>query len=584
MSRAPFVLIDHSLASPGGHHYEYALHVLQEAERAGYRPVLAAQRTFRRVDCPTSWQVLPLFRFDTYAPYSSFVGRSLRRPFDVVPIPGARDFGPLEPLRRWWHGVDRRRRGRDFTDACRTLFRHVPFQPGMHVFVPTLNEFDFGHLVEFLASEPASVQVPWHLQFHFGLLDGRPPEFSDPQQQRRLAVLSDQFAANMARVPRHRLTFWSTTDEMADQYNRLESATFRMLSYPVNHRLRAKETAAEQARERPRRVTCAGYLRPEKGRELLADVVADLWTDHFATGRLQLQVQAPVRKLRRMLPNVAVGRTADRTPILSVPHPLPMAEYAELIRHTDIALFLYDSHRYYGRCSGILAEMLAAGVPVIVPAGCWLSDQIAEAESAYANRCAAAGPITGTEQVRHRTTEPVATESGDSLLARLTVPTGTQDAVVTLRWQAAIEPGTYLRLDARQFDSTGTERQSWQHTLTQLPTGGTSVLVRLDEGVQRLELHARNAFDHRRLTVESVHVRFLGPSATHARRPLGSVGLILSRPADLGRMLRDVLEHFDHYRRNARSFAGPWRDAHHPRRVIERLTSIVMPQQYARAA
>ena len=41
-----FVLIDQSIRSLTGHHYEYAVHVLGVAEKAGYRPVLAANRRF----------------------------------------------------------------------------------------------------------------------------------------------------------------------------------------------------------------------------------------------------------------------------------------------------------------------------------------------------------------------------------------------------------------------------------------------------------------------------------------------------------------------------------------------------------
>jgi hypothetical protein len=39
---------------------------------------------------------------------------------------------------------------------------------------------------------------------------------------------------------------------------------------------------------------------------------------------------------------------------------------------------LYDADQYYARCSGVMVEMLKAGVPVIVPAACWMAEQIAE--------------------------------------------------------------------------------------------------------------------------------------------------------------------------------------------------------------
>ncbi len=48
------------------------------------------------------------------------------------------------------------------------------------------------------------------------------------------------------------------------------------------------------------------------------------------------------------------------------------------MRQTDIGLLLYNADDYYARLSGILVEQLAAGIPVIVPAGCWLAEQLAE--------------------------------------------------------------------------------------------------------------------------------------------------------------------------------------------------------------
>src|SRR5688572_26061753 len=65
MSR--FVLIDHSLKGVGGHHFEYATHVLAAARRAGFEAILATHRKFspsaaRLADCP----VHPLFRQTTY--------------------------------------------------------------------------------------------------------------------------------------------------------------------------------------------------------------------------------------------------------------------------------------------------------------------------------------------------------------------------------------------------------------------------------------------------------------------------------------------------------------------------------------
>ena len=50
--------------------------------------------------------------------------------------------------------------------------------------------------------------------------------------------------------------------------------------------------------------------------------------------------------------------------------------YHAWLDRADLGLFLYDPNRYVARCSGVLLEMFARGVPVIVPDRCWLADQV----------------------------------------------------------------------------------------------------------------------------------------------------------------------------------------------------------------
>ena len=53
--------------------------------------------------------------------------------------------------------------------------------------------------------------------------------------------------------------------------------------------------------------------------------------------------------------------------------------YHRWLDTADLGLFLYEPHRYKARCSGVLLEMLGRGVPVIVPDGCWLAEQVRKA-------------------------------------------------------------------------------------------------------------------------------------------------------------------------------------------------------------
>jgi glycosyltransferase involved in cell wall biosynthesis len=58
-----FILIDHSIKGFGGHHYEYAVHVLNAAHEAGFKTVLAVNRDFKSGNTRGSapWEIVPAY-------------------------------------------------------------------------------------------------------------------------------------------------------------------------------------------------------------------------------------------------------------------------------------------------------------------------------------------------------------------------------------------------------------------------------------------------------------------------------------------------------------------------------------------
>ena len=189
-----------------------------------------------------------------------------------------------------------------------------------------------------------------------------------------------------------RLHFHCTTEQLTAQYQSLGVARFATLPYPV-HELFEPRPGPQAA---PLRIACLGHSRREKGYGQLPSLLRALWDEWFGRARAQLVLQTHHPRQRRGLEQLI----RSLTPAGSAPppaldfagFPLPLAGYAELLCGADVGLMLYDSTRYYARCSGVLMEMLCAGVPVLVPAGGWLAEQIESVNQAYldeiATRCA----------------------------------------------------------------------------------------------------------------------------------------------------------------------------------------------------
>src|SRR5664279_961376 len=209
MSRK-FILIDHSLQGLGGHHFPYAFSVLQAAQRAGWAPELATHRRFaHREALPADWRVHALFRHRSYSRFT----------LDIQAHRPAAGHQPLaRAWQRWaaWRAARARRvLARAFAADCASLIARTRIGPQDIVFVATTSELDLLGLGLFLKATPdASAQ--WHLQFHFGLLHGREPDY--PAQQAALAALQAVFREALAGAGAQRLNFYCTTEALCAQY------------------------------------------------------------------------------------------------------------------------------------------------------------------------------------------------------------------------------------------------------------------------------------------------------------------------------------------------------------------------------
>ena len=181
----------------------------------------------------------------------------------------------------------------------------------------------------------------------------------------------------------------------------------------------------------------------------------DLKKDYLDTGKARFVVQSNPN------PREGEGETAIAraelncfpSPVVALHNePLSTEAYKDLLLGSHITLLPYEPIEYSARSSGILAESLAAGIPVIVPAGTWLSRQLQ--------------PAT--------------------------------------RWA---------------------------------------------EDLQAAQLNQRSG--------ESV--------------PLGAVGLAYHEIQEIPDLIRNIVDHYPHYRETAVQFAGEWRDYHNPDRLVEEI-------------
>jgi hypothetical protein len=541
-----FVLIDHSLKDLGGHHYPYAYNVLAAAQRAGWQPVLVTHRNFTQHSAlPPDWRVHAIYAHPSYSRYTLDTQAQLALP------------GPDASKRRrwraprWWASLARRRRARQFAQGCARLFELEPVARGDLVFIATTSELDLAGLSRFLHRSGTGLDCDWHLQFHFGVFQGREPDYA--LQGDAAAKMRASFLDSLERCGRQRLHFYCTTEQLTVQYQRLGVGDFATLPYPV-HELFRPRTAPHDPRA-PLRIACLGHSRREKGYGHLPRILRTLWSDWFAPGRAQLVLQTRHRATRRALERLTASLAGEHS---STPRaldfagfPLPLADYAALLRSADIGLMLYDPTRYYARCSGVLLEMLCAGVPVLVPAGGWLADQIESENQLY------------LEEVALRAPAPAPCPPSGVIAVR----DGQQSLLVTCQWRADAADGEYLRLEFALHDGSGASLGLARAVLgRRAPGQPVRTLLRLPTGCAQVRVSLHNAWQ-RNIAPAAEPQWALLPEAV----PMAALGVTIASSSEVPRLLRDVLEHCAHYRARVTAHAASCAQAHSGAAVVASL-------------
>jgi hypothetical protein len=251
--------------------------------------------------------------------------------------------------------------------------------------------------------------------------------------------------------------------------------------------------------------------------------------------------------------------------VVQVPFPLPSEAYLQLVRGADVGLFLYDSARYYGRCSGVLVEMLCSGIPVAVPAGCWLSDEISSPLQAHLFQL---GPgVLGTPvELAVATAAPTAAAAAAAAVA---VPAGAHAALVELVSPAWHGPQRFIQCDAcLQPQASAPHALTPQIMAPSADSAAARALLRLQSAPGVLTLRLSSAFDSTAVPLSSTRVWFL-----HGDPPVpaGAVGAPFADPRQSGPAVRELILHHSHYTETARSFSQQYRLLHHPRRTLQEL-------------
>lgn len=577
MSR--MLVIEPHLTSSAGHYLELALTVLHGGIERGFEPCLFTAKAFNEIITDERVQVERVFSHPKARKWSQTPAWYSRvsRDLNGRPVGGNSLSRIKQRVVDRLHGPNPMRvvkQSRDELSAA--LARFAPNCEDAILFATTDD-----YLFLIYASAIASLRLEFRLNiaflWHVPYQNGRGTE--RVEGYRELPELRAQVDRCVELLDGHSVQLLATTQELERQLNAsVGRSLWSRIDYPIRSEFTPKDCISP---ERPYRMLMGGTQRAEKGKKSLPTTAALLSRKHLGEGKWQLGLQSTIDKAVKLFPQLrnregdeVLGPFCFRDIVLANPG-MGADEYVAWIKSADVGLFLYDARTYYTRCSGVLVEMLACGIPVVVPACSWLSRQIAPSMQGHLARFA--------ETLRHRHSNVMRFDKagqfgelycrgGDLSREAISVTQGSDEGILFEFDISGVTCESYLSIEVDEDRGYGIESTRAKHTL-ELPMNDLCrMFIRATGSRRALKIHLSNPFVAPKLHL--ISVRAMIATGELASMPSSSVGLIYETPVDLQQCFDELDDCLPDYQESANIHANVWRKKHSPAAFV---TEILKP-------
>jgi hypothetical protein len=176
--------------------------------------------------------------------------------------------------------------------------------------------------------------------------------------------------ASLTSEDARRVIFLTLTDLLAEELSDLLGTKVDVAPIPLDYGEPRSFSSETRASPLPR-VAILGGTRSEKGSYLIPDIVRAC--------RSHAEVEFLVHLTNNTLTAEEaerLARIAEEPRVSVIREALSLSDYGAALSSADIALFPYEVVPYRKRCSGVFAEAVAFGKPVVATPGTWMAEQI----------------------------------------------------------------------------------------------------------------------------------------------------------------------------------------------------------------
>lgn len=469
-----------------------------------------------------------------------------------------------------------------FAKDTQDLFHKINLTDDDHVFIPTAGLTEILGILECFRNSSRILKTNWHFLFRRNIFQGTRIQYSIQQEQMR--GLRNAFQTVLEGLANEKVFFYTDTNELTEQFAELKIAKFTTLPIPHTH-----PASSHKINEKKIIISYLGDARTEKGYHFLPDVVDDLWQKYVKTGEVIFKIQSNFN-IPGGEPKSALARNmlsifpSDKIALMT--NGLSQKEYSDLLLGSNIILLPYDENNYYARSSGILAEALAAGIPVVVPARTWMSRQfqrkIYEYHLSLKNELKLVQKLDSNnirwysrdfKQLNFSHDKISFQDHDKRILCSSRVTKESTHCLISFDFSE--DPlSSFVGVYVNQFDSKLNKLKSQEFLLEKIDSiSKGTIFIKLQDNLEKLVIELKNPETTYPVTILNFEINFLKNEIKNNKVPLSVIGNIYKDPSDISQMLSELIENYSHYLKTAKEFSREYYEFHNARTLVNILLS-----------
>lgn len=563
------ILVDNSIVDSSGHHYQYAAHCLAAAKELGYEPILAINKNNNMAKVP--WKVFGVYSstfwmYNKYEPVVMNLYHKLEKInnkiLNFVILDGFGHFLIKKLLDK--KKID------EFAKDTHELIKQTDLKDGDMIFLPTSGLVEMFGILECAKMNPSCKKASWHFLFrrsiHTGSLD-RDTSHLKLELMKKVFQIFHKKSTFQAH-------FYTDSIQLTQQYEKL-GVKFDTL--PIPHTISKPELNKSSSSIN---VTYLGDARTEKGYHHLPHIIQDLWDDYVQPKKISFTIQSYFNLTESEPKTIVAFHQLQNFPsdkVKLILSPLDQEKYQNLLIGSDIVLLPYDQVNYYARTSGILAESLGCGIPVVVPAGTWMARQFIKEVYQYQRSLREKFLRKSHNDIELQYENSLQKISiNDKLVLNYKKPIAytlfeidNQDSHVLVTLFFEENSMSLITVDIIQMTSDDLIIASNSNLVEKSDLTYATVILPIKNHAKKIALKFRNTRSEQvflKISVDMLHFSLRNV-------PLSSIGIIYDNPEEISQKLANMIDNYNHYLKTAKEFSIAYLEEQNAKSLIQKIAN-----------